>query len=170
MSLHLITVLIHAAEEVCTTMHIEHDSVALFATLLSLCIMRPHFNPFRLQHGVVSSPLPPLAASNFVHTVMAQLSSESLCCLSDRVLRYCYFLHLDPVRIGYPLRGEALKLFDSVEGSMVEKLAYEIQPFMVRDMSCGLLAKRLSIEVLSEVSRLSLNRGSRSSHGKSRSR
>ena len=78
-----------------------------------------------------------------------------MCCLSDRLLRYYDFLHLDPVRIGYPLRGKALKFFDSMEGSMVEELTYKTQPFMVRDMGCGFLAKRLAIEILSEISRLS---------------
>ena len=123
--------LIHTAKEVCSTMYIKHDSLALFTTLYSLGMMRPHLDPFRFQRLVVPAPLPPFAATNFVNAVMAQLSSESIGCFGNDFVWYFDFIYLDPVGIGYPLGGETLNIFDCVEGGIVEELPDEVQSLMV---------------------------------------
>ena len=107
--------LIHAAKEVCAAMYIKHDSRALFATVHSLSMMRPHLYPFRFQSLVVPAPLPPFASTHFVNAVMAQLSNESICRLGDNFFWYFDYVHLDPMGIGHPLRGKTLDIFDRVK-------------------------------------------------------
>ena len=132
-SLHLITMLIHAAKEVGPAMHIKHDSLALLTAVFPLRIVRPHLDPLRVQCTIVSSPLPPFAAANFVQTVVSQLNSESISCPAYCVLWYCDFVHPNPTWGRYPLGGKVLNIFDSVKGSVVEELTDEVQPLVVRD-------------------------------------
>jgi hypothetical protein len=49
MSLHLIAVLVHAAEEICAAMNIEHDSPPLPSFAGPFGVVATHLYPFRSQ-------------------------------------------------------------------------------------------------------------------------
>ena len=123
--------LVHTAKEVCPAMHIKHNSLTLSTIMHSLNMVNPHLYPFRFQRLVVPAPLPPFATTHFVNAVMAQLSSESICRLGDDFVWYFDYIHLDPMRVGHPLRGKTLDIFDCVEGGIMEKLANEVQSLVI---------------------------------------
>lgn len=113
---------IYASKKIGTTVYIQHDSLAIVIACFPLSIIPPHFNPFSLQCTPISSPLPPLLTSHLVHTMMSQLSNERICSLRYGILRYSDFVSLDIAWAWYPLRGEALEIFDCVVRGMEEEL------------------------------------------------
>ena len=148
MSLQLVSMLIYATEEVCSTMYIEHDPFAFFPGRFSLSMISLHLDPFSLQCTAFSSPLPPLLPSNLIDPVVAQLNNDRLRGFKYAVLGYRDFVDFDPARRGHPLRSKALYILDPVMGGIVEKLTDKVYAFMVRDMSRRLLAKGLSVQIL----------------------
>lgn len=54
--------------------------------------------------------------------MMSQLSNERICSLRYGILRYSDFVSLDIAWAWYPLRGEALEIFDCVVRGMEEEL------------------------------------------------
>ena len=52
--------------------------------------------------------------------------------------------------MGNPLGSEALYFLDGVMGCVEEELADQMEAFIVRYMSCGLLGECFAIEVLME--------------------
>jgi hypothetical protein len=73
MSLHLVSMFIHASEEVRATMHIQHNSAAPVIVLLAYIVVSSHFNPFGLDLCSFLSPLPPFASANLVDAFVAEL-------------------------------------------------------------------------------------------------
>jgi len=78
MSLQLVPMLIHATKEVGTTMHIQHDSLALLPTRLPLRVIPPHLNPFSLECAAFPPPLPPFLPPNFVDAMVSQLGDQRI--------------------------------------------------------------------------------------------
>jgi hypothetical protein len=79
MSLHLIAVLVDAAEKVGAPMHVQHDAVALCDVQLLACIVvLAHLNPFGTQDGAVSSPLPPVLPADSRNASWSQLRADEL--------------------------------------------------------------------------------------------
>jgi len=58
------------------------------------------------------------------------------------------FVYFDPAGMGHPLRGKALDVFHGVVGSIEEEFAYEMETFVVGDVSSGFLVTGFAIEVL----------------------
>jgi hypothetical protein len=147
-SLQLISVLVDTAKKVRSTMYIEHDSFPLLPTRFPPGIVSSHLNPFCLQCTSLSPPLPPLLTPNLIHASVSKLSNDSVSRFRDAVFCYCGFLDFDPAGTGYPLRSETLNVLYGVVRSVSKELANEINTLMIRDMSCGLLPKSLSVKVL----------------------
>lgn len=108
MPLQLVPVLIHTAEEISATVHVQHDALAFFVLFFSLIIVAAHFYPFCFQFGVLSPPLPPQLAANSVNSFVAQLGDESVCSARKLCLRYLDILCSDPAGRRHPLSGESL--------------------------------------------------------------
>lgn len=144
--------LVHAAEEVCAAVYVEHNSCAFLLATLALLVVAAHFDPVGLERRLISSPFPPVLASDELHSLWAKLRDQGCCGFLDRGLGDRHLLDMDPSRGWYPLRREALNVLDSVVRRIDEELANEVQCDIIRDMRCGLLLSLLAIEVLSAVS------------------
>ena len=106
MTLKLISMFIDTPEEVGTPVYVEHDSFAHFA--LSSIEISPHLYPLRLQDTTVSSPLPPILASHFIHAMVPELCYNCVCSSREAFLGYADFVDFDPAWTGDPLRRESL--------------------------------------------------------------
>jgi hypothetical protein len=73
MSLHLVSMFIHASEEISATMHIQHNSTAPVIVLLACIVVSSHFNPLSLELCSFPSPLPPFASANLIDAFVAEL-------------------------------------------------------------------------------------------------
>lgn len=103
MPLDLIPMLIHTPKEVSAAMNIEHYSFATFFCSFPLLVVCPHLDPLRLQISSVSAPLPPLAPSDLVDTLVTQLGDYGISSVVDRFLWYRDPLRPNPSRAWYPL-------------------------------------------------------------------
>lgn len=148
MPLYLIPMLIHTPEEISAPMNIEHDPLAIFLRAFPLLIVRPHLDPFSFEVAPFSAPLPPFAATDLINTLMTQLSDYCIGSIVDCFLGNCDFFYPAPGRVGHPLRGKGLNVFDGMIGGVYEKAADEVKTLMVRNVCCGLLAQGFAIEVL----------------------
>lgn len=126
MSLHLISVLIHAAEEVCAAVHVEHNPLSWISGFLPLGVISAHLDPFRLQGGAIPPPLPPLLAAHAINPMGTQLTLNGYGGLGDRGLRNQDILRANPMRGGNPLRRKRLKLLDRVVRSVDEEGADQV--------------------------------------------
>ena len=106
MTLELISVFIDTPKEVGTPVYIKHDSFALFT--LSSIEISPHLYPLRLQNATVSSPLPPILASHFIHAMVPKLRYNCVCSFRETFFGYADFFYFNPTWIGDPLRREGL--------------------------------------------------------------
>ena len=71
MSLHLISMLIHAPEKVRSPMNVQHDPPSLISSPLPLLVVISHLDPFRLEFCLLPPPLPPRLPANFVDAFVA---------------------------------------------------------------------------------------------------
>lgn len=147
--LQLVSVLIHAAKEVCAAVHIEHDPRTLLFSALTLFPVAAHLDPVGLESSVVSPPFPPVLASDLFDTVWTQLCGKSRSSLFNGSFGNSQLLNVDPGGRWDPLCREALNLFDSVMGGVYQKLANEIQCDVVGNVRRGLLLAFFAIEILS---------------------
>lgn len=140
--------LINAAEEVGSSMYVEHNPFAFLSARFPPSIVPSHLNPFSFQCAAFPSPLPPFLPSNLINTVVSQLRYNRVRCSRYAIMGYFFFVDLDPAWAGHPLRRETLEILNGVAGCMNEELTNQIHTFMIRDMSSRLLVKGLPIEIL----------------------
>lgn len=73
MPLDLVPMLIHTPKIVSATMNVKHDPFAALLRSFPSLVIHSRLDPLSLQTAPSSSPLPPLAASNLVDTLMPEL-------------------------------------------------------------------------------------------------
>src|SRR5579862_1493431 len=100
MSLHLISMLVHAPKKVGPSVHVKHHPFTFLASLISLVVVLLHFNPLCLQRRAFFAPLPPCPSSNFLYTLLSQLLLDCFCGLTNSLWGYCDFLYPHPVGYG----------------------------------------------------------------------
>ena len=128
MALHLVAVLVDAAEEVGAAVDVEHDPVATTTSAagiglpLALVVVGPHLNPLRLELGATAArlaPLPPFAAPDLADALGPELVVEETGGARQQLLADDGLLDLDPGGMRDPLRGECLELLDGVFGGVL---------------------------------------------------
>ena len=103
MSLHLVSMLVHAAEEVTSTMNVEHDPIAVLGRFPSLIVVTAHLNPFTFEVGPSAlTPLPPLRSTDPCDALRSQLLDNGLGGSIDAFARDDDVVYLDPSWMRHP--------------------------------------------------------------------
>lgn len=131
-SLHLISVLVDAAEEVAAAVDVHHDPCSNAASPLALVGVGAHLDPLGHQRRLGLSPLPPLAPADASDAILAKLGLEEGGGLAQVVIRDRGVLDLDVLRVRNPLGSEGLELLDGVVRREEEKCADEVKALVVR--------------------------------------
>lgn len=124
--LHLIAMLIDAAEEVCAAVHIQHYAGALLARLFAIVVIGAHLDPLCFQRLVIASPLPPCFASHTVDTLVSELRDQCIGSFGAHFFWNSNLLRSNPARRRNPLCGECLYFFDRVMRGVEQKCANEM--------------------------------------------
>lgn len=152
MPLHLIAMLVHAAEEVRAAMHIQHDAIALrYSQLFARIMVLAHLYPLRLHRRAVPPPLPPVLPADCFDATWAKLRADEFSRSRELRIAYIGHFHVHPVRYWDPLRREGLQLVDGVQGRVVQEAPDELEALVVGDVCGGLLCKWSAIEVVGEI-------------------
>jgi len=130
-SLQLVSMFVYATEEVRSSMHIKHNPSTFLPTRFPFRVVPLHLNPLGSQCATLPSPLPPSLTSDFIDTMTAQLRDNRVSRLGNAILGQDDFFNFDPTRTRYPLRSEALNIFDRMMRGIVEELADKIHTLMV---------------------------------------
>ena len=65
MSLHLVSMLVHASEEIASTVDVKHDPSAFVVLLLAVIEVTTHLDPFAFENCTsFLAPLPPFIPSH----------------------------------------------------------------------------------------------------------
>ena len=115
MSLQLIAVFVDTTEIIGTAMNVQHDPLALrIVGLFALAVVGLHLDPLGLQGLSGLAPLPPIADANLPDAIGTKLLLEKGSGLVELLTGDFDFLDANPLRMGNPLRGESLEIFDGV--------------------------------------------------------
>ena len=149
MSLQLIAVFVDTTEVIGTAMNIEHDPLGLgIAGRFALVVVGLHLDPFGLQGFPGFAPLPPIAAANLPDAIGTKLLLEKGSGLVELLTGDFDFLDANPLRMGNPLRGESLEIFDGVMRCEGQKRPDQVQAFIVGEMCGRSLSQGFTVEIL----------------------
>jgi hypothetical protein len=121
MSLHLVSMFIHASEEVPSAVHIQHHSAPSVVVLHSRIVVATRLDPIGLEFCPLSSPLPPFVPAHLINASVSKLLDQDICGFGNLLCGYCHRVNFDPSWMRHPLRCESLKLLDCVVGCMAQE-------------------------------------------------
>ena len=100
MSLHLVSMYVHAPKKVGSSVHVKHYPFTLSASFIPLIVVLSHFNPLSLQQRAFFAPLPPRSSPNFLYPPFSQLLLDCLGGLTNLLGGYCDFVDFYPMGYG----------------------------------------------------------------------